>query len=89
MHTQHDVSKDLIVRHLNVANSDTQAQNLFKLEFDSRLHLSELIGQVFSRRYGCREFSSCRSINNRQNETKNIEGTHPWKDQDQGDAGSA
>ena len=44
MHTQHDVSKDLIVRHLNVANSDTQAQNLFKLEFDSRPHLGELVG---------------------------------------------
>jgi len=58
-HTQHDISEDLVVRHLNVANSDTQAQHLFKLEFDSRPYLSELIGQVFSRRYGRRELASC------------------------------
>ena len=65
--TQHDVGKDLVVSHLNVANSDTQAQHFFKLEFDGRPHLSELVGQVFSWRYGRWELASCGSVNNRQN----------------------
>ena len=32
--TQHDVSKDLVVHHLNVADSNTQAKNLLHPERD-------------------------------------------------------
>ena len=31
-HTQHDVGEDLVVRHLHVANSHTQAEDLLELE---------------------------------------------------------
>ena len=32
--TQHDVGENLVVRHLNVADGDTQAKHLLELELD-------------------------------------------------------
>ena len=44
--TQHDVTKDLVIRHLNMANSDTKAQHFLELELDRRAHLRELVVQI-------------------------------------------
>jgi hypothetical protein len=48
----------LVVRHLNVANGDTEAQNLFELELDRGAHFDELVAEVFGVRDGCGEFAS-------------------------------
>lgn len=56
-HTKHDVSEDLVIVHLDVANGNTQAQDLLQLELDGGPNLSELIGEVFRVGHGCREFS--------------------------------
>jgi len=44
--TQHDISKDLVIRHLDMANSDTKAQHFLELELDRRAHLRELVVQI-------------------------------------------
>lgn len=59
--TQHDVTENLILSHLDVANSDTQAENLLELELDGRADLSKLAGQVLSVRDGGRELAGCTS----------------------------
>ena len=56
--TQHDVSKDLVVRHLNVTDSNTQAENLLQLVLDRRPDLVELVVEVLSVRDGSRELAS-------------------------------
>ena len=38
--TQHDVAKDLVLGHLNMADGDTQAENLLELELDGGANLS-------------------------------------------------
>ena len=50
--TQHDVTEDLVLSHLDVADSDTKAENLLQLELDGRADLSELVAQVLSVRDG-------------------------------------
>jgi len=55
---QHDVSKNLIVGHLDVTNSDTQAKNLLQLELDGGANFSELVSEVLSVRYRCGELAS-------------------------------
>jgi len=45
---QHDVSDELILRHLDVANCDTHAQHLLQLKLDSGLDLGDLGVEVFS-----------------------------------------
>lgn len=44
--TKHDISKDLLVGHLDMADSDTQTENLLQLELDGRADLNELVVQV-------------------------------------------
>ena len=44
--TQHDVAKDLVLGHLNMADGDTQAENLLELELDGGADLGELVVQV-------------------------------------------
>lgn len=46
--TQHDVGKNLVFAHLDVADSNTQAENLLQLELDSRLNFDDLVAEVFS-----------------------------------------
>ena len=58
--TQHDVGKDLVVRHLDVADSNTQTENLFQLELDGRTNFDELVAEVLSMGNGGGELSSCR-----------------------------
>ena len=50
--TKHDVGEDLVVVHLDVADGDTQAEDLLQLELDGRADLSELVAQVLSVRDG-------------------------------------
>ena len=57
--TQHDVSENLVVRHLDVADGDTQAKNLLELELDGRANLGNLVLEVLSVRDGGRELASC------------------------------
>ena len=56
--TQHDVSEHLVVRHLDVADGDTQAKNLLKLELDGRADLGDLVLEVLSVRDGGGELAS-------------------------------
>ena len=32
--TQHDIGKNLVIRHLNMAHGDTKAQHFLELELD-------------------------------------------------------
>ena len=57
-HTQHDVAENLVLSHLDVADSDTQAEHLLQLELDRRAHLEDLASEVLSVRHGRRELAS-------------------------------
>ena len=46
MRTQHDVAENLVLGHLDVADGDTQAENLLELELDGRLDFGDLAGKV-------------------------------------------
>ena len=61
--TQHDVGKDLVVGHLDVADSDTQAKDLLKLELDRRANLGDLVVEVLRVRDGGGELASCGAVN--------------------------
>lgn len=50
--TQHDVSQNLVISHLDVANGDTHAKNLLQLELNGRANLIEFVVQVLSVRHG-------------------------------------
>ena len=43
---QHDVANKLLIGHVDVADSDTHAENLLELELDGGLDLSDLGGEV-------------------------------------------
>lgn len=55
---QHGVLDNLILGHLDIANGNTQAEHLFKLELDCSLQLVHLFLQVISVRNGGGEFTS-------------------------------
>lgn len=57
--TQHDVTQQLVVRHLDVSDGDTQAENLLELELDRRAHLVDLVGEILVVSDGSRELASC------------------------------
>ena len=44
--TQHDVAKNLVISHLDMANRDAQAKDLLQLELDGRANLSQLVVEV-------------------------------------------
>lgn len=54
---QHHVAEHLILSHLDVANSDTQAEDLLQLELDGRTDLSDLVAEVLSVGDGSGELS--------------------------------
>ena len=89
-HTQHDVRENLILRHLDVTDSDTQAKDLLELELDGRADLSDLVGKVLGMGHGRRELASyvivsqyCYMITTSQSTA------YPWRDQDLRDEESA
>ena len=43
---QYDVGEDLVVGHLDVADGDTQTENLLQLELDGGLDLVDLASKV-------------------------------------------
>jgi len=57
---QHNVSENLVVSHLDVANGDTEAENLLQLELDGGSDLVDLVGKIFGVRHRRREFTSLR-----------------------------
>jgi len=56
--TEHDVGEDLVVVHVNMTDSDTQAQDLLELELDGGAHLVELVGEVLVVGHWGRELAS-------------------------------
>jgi len=57
---QHDVGKDLILSHLDMADGNTQAENFLKLELDCRLDFNNLVTKILSVIDGGGELSSLR-----------------------------
>jgi len=55
--TEHDVGKYLVLVHVNMSDSDAQAQDLLELELDSGAHLVELVGEVLAVGYWGRELA--------------------------------
>lgn len=49
---EHDVGEQLVVGHLDVADGDTEAQDLLELELERRLDLVDLLLEVFTVRDG-------------------------------------
>lgn len=43
---QHSVGGDLVFGHVNVANGNTEAEDLLELELDGRLDLVDLVGEI-------------------------------------------
>lgn len=56
---KHDVGDQFLLGHANVADGDTQAQNLLKLELDGGLDFGDLGVHVLSVGERSREFTSC------------------------------
>jgi len=54
---QHDVAEELVLGHLDVADGDTQAENLLQLELDGGADLRGLVLEVVSVRDGRGEFT--------------------------------
>jgi len=46
VNAQHDVTEDLVVAHLDVPDSDTQAQDFLQLEFDGRADFNKFVAHV-------------------------------------------
>jgi len=55
---QHNVGDNLVLVHVNVADSDTHAQDLLELELDGGLDFVDLVGKIFGVGDGGREFTS-------------------------------
>ena len=60
--TQHDVGKDLVVVHLDVADGDTQAENLLELELDRGANLGDLVREILGMRDRGRELAGCMRV---------------------------
>jgi len=57
---EHDVRENLVIVHVDMANGDTQAENLLELELDGGADLSELVAQVLAVRDGGGELAGWR-----------------------------
>ncbi len=55
--SQHDVTDELVLSHTNIADGDTHAENLLKLELDGGLDIVHLLGKVFGVGNGCGELA--------------------------------
>lgn len=88
--SQHDVSNKLILSHTNVADSNTQAKLLLKLELDGGLDVIHLVGEIFVVGDGGWEFTSCRPLVLFPYHLKKFKKvvTHPWRDRDPRDGES-
>lgn len=59
---QHEVGNKLVLGHADVADSDTEAENLLKLELDGRLDVVDLVLEVLSVGDGGGELAGCRGV---------------------------
>jgi hypothetical protein len=66
----HDVGEELILSHLDVTDSDTQAENLLQLELDGGTDFVGLIGQGVVVRNGGRELTDL--VETRTQETRDL-----------------
>ena len=55
--TKHHIGQNLIIGHTNMANGDTQAQDLLELELDGRTDISNFVGKILSMRDRGGEFA--------------------------------
>lgn len=55
--SQHDVCDQLVLGHLDVADGDTETQDLLELELDGALDFGDLVVEVFSVGDGSRELA--------------------------------
>jgi hypothetical protein len=85
--TQHDIAKYLIIGHLNMANSNAQAKDLFELELDGGAYFCKLIGEILRVGNGSRELSGCRRQIRRMR--YKMTAYYPWKDRGPKDEESA
>jgi len=67
---QHDVCGELILGHLDMADSDTHAEHLLQLELDGRLDVVDLVVQILSVRDGGGEFTGLGKTGSQQ--TRNL-----------------
>ncbi len=54
---KHDVGEELVIAHLDVADGDTEAENLLKLELDGALDIGNLLLEILVVRNGSRELT--------------------------------
>ena len=88
--TQHDVTEDLVVVHLNVADGDTQAENLLELELDRGADLGDLVREVLRVGDGRGELASCtRTSLVLHRSLAFLWCTYPWRDRGRADGESA
>ena len=88
--TQHDIGKDLVVVHLDVADGDTQAENLLELELDRGANLGDLVREVLSVRDGSGELAGCKDgFGFCWLYVYKLICTHPWRDRVRADEESA
>ena len=59
---KHDVGDELLLGHLDVADSDTHAENLLQLELDGGLDLGNLGAEVIGLRDRSRELAGCSDV---------------------------
>lgn len=55
---QHGVLHDVVFRHVDVSDSDTETEDLLQLELDGRLDFGDLSGEILRVRDGGGEFTS-------------------------------
>jgi hypothetical protein len=86
---KHHVGDDLVVGHLDVANGDTEAEDLLELELDRALDLGELLLEVIGVRHGRGELAGYVGACVSTASSVWSERTHPWTDRDPADGESA
>jgi hypothetical protein len=88
---QHDVANKLLIGHVDVADSDTHAENLLELELDGGLDFGDLGAEVLVVGDGGRELAGCEDglVRGLRRYSSCMAWAYPWKDRDPRDAGSA
>lgn len=94
---EHEVGNKGLLLHLDVADGNTEAQNLLELELDGGADVGDLGGHILSVGDGGRELAGCRKRHSQYALSMNVGGriepmaggTYPWTDRDRADGESA
>lgn len=87
---KHRVGDELVIGHLDVADGDTEAENLLQLELDRRANLGDLVSEVLSVGDGAVKKSQVSSSSEGERCQTLTWGTfRPWRVRDRADGGSA